>query len=167
MPKGFYIGVDGTAKKVKRMYVGDKDGVARLITGGYVGVNGVARSVYSDDVNSIYIGTTWMFPEEISGMYDYVVENGTNTGVWGTPLLDLDFGFVDGNGETFVGIRVETNSTQMLYRRNDTSFTIVAEWSRTPLWGEYDTSEGHRYITLYSLPSEDTMKFLKTFCEQV
>lgn len=46
MSKAAYIGVDGVARKAKRIYVG-VDGVARKVKKGYVGVNGVARLFYS------------------------------------------------------------------------------------------------------------------------
>ena len=46
MSKGAYIGVDGVARKVKKMYIG-VDGVARKVKKGYIGVNGIARLFYS------------------------------------------------------------------------------------------------------------------------
>lgn len=46
MSKSMYVGVDGTAHKVKKAYVG-VDGVARKVKKGYVGVDGVARQFFS------------------------------------------------------------------------------------------------------------------------
>lgn len=50
MSKGMYLGVNGTAHKVKKAYVG-VDGVARKVKKGYIGVNGVARLVYSSEIS--------------------------------------------------------------------------------------------------------------------
>lgn len=46
MAKASYIGVDGIARKIKKMYVG-VDGVARKVKKAYIGVAGVARLFYS------------------------------------------------------------------------------------------------------------------------
>ena len=46
MAKTGYIGVDGTARKIKGLYVG-VNGVARKIKAAYVGVNGIARQWYA------------------------------------------------------------------------------------------------------------------------
>lgn len=46
MSKGAYVGVDGVARKVKKMYIGI-DGVARKVKKGYIGVDGVARLFFS------------------------------------------------------------------------------------------------------------------------
>lgn len=46
MSKSGYIGVDGVARKIKKLYVG-VDGVARKIKKAYIGVNDVARLWYS------------------------------------------------------------------------------------------------------------------------
>ena len=46
MAKSIYLGVAGTAHKVKKMYT-SIDGKARKVKKGYIGVNGVARQFYS------------------------------------------------------------------------------------------------------------------------
>lgn len=46
MATGWYIGVDGKARKVKAAYVG-VGGKARKVKAGYVGVNGKARKFYT------------------------------------------------------------------------------------------------------------------------
>lgn len=46
MSKNAYIGVDGVARKVKKMYIG-VDGVARKVKKAYIGVAGVARLFFS------------------------------------------------------------------------------------------------------------------------
>lgn len=46
MAKGVYIGVDGLARKVKKMYIG-VDGVARRVKKAYIGVGGVARPCWT------------------------------------------------------------------------------------------------------------------------
>jgi hypothetical protein len=48
MARAMYVGVDGKARKVKKLYVG-VDGKARKVKKLYVGVNGKARLVYSAD----------------------------------------------------------------------------------------------------------------------
>lgn len=53
MPKAGYIGVDGTARKIKKGYFG-VDGAARKIRKGYIGVGGVARPCWSGDPISYY-----------------------------------------------------------------------------------------------------------------
>lgn len=57
---GFYVGVDGKARKVKGAYIG-VDGVARKIKKGYIGdENGVARLCYSGDVfDPVFANNTW------------------------------------------------------------------------------------------------------------
>ena len=50
MSKGMYVGVNGTAHKIKKAYVG-VDGVARKVKKGYIGINGVARLVYSSEIS--------------------------------------------------------------------------------------------------------------------
>ena len=54
---GYYIGVDGKARKVRGCYIGI-DGKARKIKKGYIGVNGVARLCWSD-VNPVFADNTW------------------------------------------------------------------------------------------------------------
>ena len=54
MAKAIYIGVGGTARKVKNVYVG-VGGVARRVKKAYIGVGGVARCFYSRDL--AYYGT--------------------------------------------------------------------------------------------------------------
>lgn len=59
---GFYIGVDGKARKVKGGYIGI-DGKARKIKKGYIGdASGVARLCWSD-VDPVFANNTW---EEIA-----------------------------------------------------------------------------------------------------
>ena len=57
-----YIGVDGVARKIKKVYVG-VDGVAREVKKMYVGVNGVAKEGYSG-VKWIQPGTTSQVPSK-------------------------------------------------------------------------------------------------------
>lgn len=59
---GFYIGVDGKARKVKGGYVG-VDGVARKIKKGYIGVDGVARLCYQSGFDPVFANNNW---EEIA-----------------------------------------------------------------------------------------------------
>lgn len=58
---GFYIGVDGKARKVKGGYIGI-DGKARKIKKGYIGVDGVARLCWSG-IDPVFANNTW---EEIA-----------------------------------------------------------------------------------------------------
>ena len=60
MATGFYIGVDGKARKVKGGYIG-VDGVARKIKKGYIGdANGVARLCWSAfDGDPVFANNTW------------------------------------------------------------------------------------------------------------
>lgn len=51
-----YIGVDGTARKAKKMYVGVSD-VARKVKRAYIGVNGVARLFFAAEKQIVYHGT--------------------------------------------------------------------------------------------------------------
>ena len=50
-----YIGVDGTARQVKKIYTG-VDNVARKVKKGYVGVGGVARPFFSAESRVEYYG---------------------------------------------------------------------------------------------------------------
>lgn len=54
---GFYIGVDGKARKVKGGYIG-VDGKARKIKKGYIGVDGVARLCWCD-VDPVFANNSW------------------------------------------------------------------------------------------------------------
>ena len=56
MSKGAYIGVGGTAQKVKKGYFG-VDGVARKVKKAYLGVDGVARPCWSGGGKLAYYGT--------------------------------------------------------------------------------------------------------------
>ena len=40
-----YVGINGKAKKIKNIYIGDEDGVAKQVTAVYVGVGGTAKKV--------------------------------------------------------------------------------------------------------------------------
>lgn len=56
---GFYIGVDGKARKIKGGYVGI-DGKARKVKKGYIGVDGVARLCYTDaSFDPVFANNTW------------------------------------------------------------------------------------------------------------
>lgn len=46
MSKSAYVGIEGLARKVKKIFVG-VDGVARKVKKGYVGLNGVAKQFFS------------------------------------------------------------------------------------------------------------------------
>lgn len=70
---GFYIGVDGKARKVKGGCVGI-DGVARKIKKGYIGVEGVARLCWSD-VDPVFANNGW---EDIA----VACQNGTVPDTW-------------------------------------------------------------------------------------
>lgn len=60
---GFYIGVDGKARKIKGGYIG-VDGKARKIKKGYIGVNGVARLCWSA-IDPVFANNSW---EEIAAV---------------------------------------------------------------------------------------------------
>lgn len=53
MSKAAYVGIDGLARKVKKMYVG-VDGVARKVKKGYIGVDGIARQFFSAGTLVVY-----------------------------------------------------------------------------------------------------------------
>ena len=55
MAKACYVGVDGKARKIKKIYTG-VSGVARKVKKGYVGVGGVARPFYSAEPELAYYG---------------------------------------------------------------------------------------------------------------
>lgn len=56
---GFYIGVDGKARKVKGGYIGI-DGKARKLKKGYIGVDGVARLCWAAfDGDPVFANNTW------------------------------------------------------------------------------------------------------------
>lgn len=52
-----YVGVSGTATKVKKLYVG-VNGIARKVKKLYVGVNGIARKVFGGDISYYGTGTS-------------------------------------------------------------------------------------------------------------
>lgn len=55
MAKGMYVGVNGVAKKVKKIYVGSGD-KAKKVKKGYIGVGGVARPFFSSAEIPMYYG---------------------------------------------------------------------------------------------------------------
>lgn len=56
---GFYIGVDGKARKVKGGYIG-VDGKARKLKKGYIGVDGVARLCWvSSPYDPVFANNSW------------------------------------------------------------------------------------------------------------
>lgn len=58
MATNVYVGVGGTARKIKEMYVG-VNGTARKVKKGYVGVNGKARLFWAPVEGPVYVsGTT-------------------------------------------------------------------------------------------------------------
>ena len=57
MANGAYIGVDGTARKIRGLYVG-VDGKARKIMKAYIGVNGVAKLCWAS-ANPVFAENTW------------------------------------------------------------------------------------------------------------
>jgi hypothetical protein len=73
MAKGAYIGVDGKARKVKKMYIG-VDGVARKIKKAYIGVGGVARPCFTGG-ELAYWGTTTKLPSNITLMASASTKN--------------------------------------------------------------------------------------------
>jgi hypothetical protein len=63
MAKSAYIGVDGKARKIKKMYIG-VDGVARRIKKGYIGdENGIARLFWTAGMEMV--SGTFTAPTEI------------------------------------------------------------------------------------------------------
>lgn len=76
---GGFVGVGGTARKIKAVYVG-VDGVARKITKAYVGVDGVARPCFSSRTTITSLGQVASYPwgsaTEVVGAsagYEYAV----------------------------------------------------------------------------------------------
>lgn len=53
MSKAAYVGIDGLARKVKKMYVGI-DGTARKVKKGYIGIDGVAKQFFSAETLVIH-----------------------------------------------------------------------------------------------------------------
>lgn len=95
---GFYIGIDGKARKVKGAYVG-VDGVARKIKKGYIGdENGVARLCWSDvgkKLSKYTVGSTVYLLENGNAVEYLVVHQGLPSSLYdascnGTWLLRKD-----------------------------------------------------------------------------
>lgn len=42
---GSFVGVDGVARTIKAIYIGDQNGIARKVKNVYIGVDGYARKV--------------------------------------------------------------------------------------------------------------------------
>lgn len=49
MGKNVYMGIGGSARKIKQVYIG-VDGVARAVKKGYIGIDGIARAFYGGQV---------------------------------------------------------------------------------------------------------------------
>ena len=56
-----YFGLNNVAEKPSKIYIGDSNGVARMVKKAYLGVNGVAKQVYSIE------------PEPIDD-WDYIID---------------------------------------------------------------------------------------------
>lgn len=90
-----YFGLNNVAEKPSKIYVGDSNGVARKVKKAYLGVNGVAKQVYSEYVNplddwdytingsSIYLNYYKGSDTDVTVHSTYVVEQG---GGWGIVL---------------------------------------------------------------------------------
>ena len=64
MTQELYVGVDGTARRVKAMYVG-VDGIARKVTNAYIGIDGLARQFFGKPASELT-------PEEEEVLIAYV-----------------------------------------------------------------------------------------------
>ncbi len=82
MSKTAYVGIEGLARKVKKMYVG-VEGVARKIKKGYIGVNGVAKEFFGSSGTLVVHPTVALNANSSNG---YVVsastENSNSYAAW-------------------------------------------------------------------------------------
>ena len=88
MSKGLYVGVDGTARKVKTVYVG-VDGVARKVKAAYVGVDGVAKKFFPAFTPFTYSFST--YPYNTISISDYCEQVSMYAGynADGLPCIDM------------------------------------------------------------------------------
>ncbi len=81
MAKGTYIGIGGTAHKVKKMYIGI-GGVARKVKKIYIGVNGVAHLTWQGTVPAGQIIFTasqiWTVPDGVKSIDVFMVGGGAS-----------------------------------------------------------------------------------------
>lgn len=79
MSKGWYFGVDGKARKVKKLYIGI-DGKARKVKKVYFGVDGKARLCYSSGAEAGQVTFTssqvWTVPDGVTKVTVFLVGGG-------------------------------------------------------------------------------------------
>ena len=73
MPKGSYIGVNGVARKKKKIYVG-VDGVAREVKQGYIGVDNIARSFFKAGGNILTVAVAGIVSGTENVMHCYLYD---------------------------------------------------------------------------------------------
>lgn len=117
---GFYIGVDGKARKVKGGYIGI-DGVARKIKKGYIGdENGVARLCWSfDKVTFTIMGAAQNTPtSDFWHTTDIILTQGLPEDMtWGefvNSKINPDFKLYTLGGKTYIQYKVG-NSYEFVY----------------------------------------------------
>lgn len=67
MSNGGYIGVNGVARRLSKIYLGDENGVAQKVTKGYIGdANGVARLFYTAHTHSYLSNNDYYFDDDVS-----------------------------------------------------------------------------------------------------
>ena len=91
MGKAVYLGVDGKARKVKKMYLG-AGGKARKVKKGYIGVGGVARPFFTGGELSYYGKATSLYESAMSLASAYTTNHvlfaGGSTGNGSTSIVN-------------------------------------------------------------------------------
>lgn len=126
MAKGAYIGVDGAARKVKKMYIG-KSNIARKIKKAYIGIGGVARPCFSGGLE--YYGT---ITELSQARYDLAATTVGNYALFG--------GGQDGSGELSVVDAYDASLT----RTTPTGLSVARHFLAATTVGNYALFGGGR-----------------------
>lgn len=149
MAKAGYVGINGVARKLKKMYVGI-NGVARKLKKLYVGINGVARLWWSGE--SKYFGNRiWAGNMNRTPIYIYD-ENLTIMSELGRVTMSLSQ-----NGMTFCGDElyargyVKYSNQSHFYKFDPENLTILRD---TP-WTEYPNSESSGITELCGTDSKN------------
>ena len=152
---GYYIGVDGKARKVKGCYIGI-DGKAHKVKKGYIGVNGVARLCYAlFDGDPVFANNTW---EKIA----LACETGNVPETWAvgdqkTMTINGTNYTVDIIGKNHDDYSNNSGKAPLTFQLHDcygTAYMMSSVGNNTKGWGNSDMRSTHLPSILALMPAE-------------
>ena len=153
---GFYIGVDGKAKKVKGVYIG-VDGVARKVKKGYIGnENGVARLCYLDNpYDPVFANNSW--EDVIAACQTGSVPDSWNVGDQMTMTIDgADYAvdIIGKNHDDYADGSGKAPLTFQLHECYNAKYVMDSYGENTSGWNDCAIRVTHLPTVLAKMPSE-------------